>query len=182
MKILLSLLCVFFFSASTAQAESCPDLLNFTAQTLRGKETVDFCKAYQGKVLLVVNTASQCGFTPQFKGLEALYQKFKDRNFVILGFPSNDFHQEFSDAKKTAEVCYQNFGVTFPMFKTSPVTGDKANGFFAKLAKQSGVAPAWNFHKYLIDSKGQVVKNYPSAVPPEDSSLIQAIEALTKTQ
>ncbi len=166
----------------SAQAETCPDLLNFTAQTLRGKETVDFCKAYQGKVLLVVNTASECGFTPQFKGLETLYQKYKDRNFVILGFPSNDFHQEFTDAKKTAEVCYQNYGVSFPMFKSSPVAGDKANVFFGKLAKLSGVAPAWNFHKYLIDAHGQVVKNYPSAIPPEDSRIIQTIEELTKTK
>ena len=132
-KFLLMLLLGVFFEAS-AQAETCPDLLNFTAQKLRASETVDFCQAYQGKVILAVNTASQCGFTPQFKGLEALYQKYKDRNFVILGFPSADFHQEFSDEEKTSQVCYQNYGVTFPMFKASAVRGDDANAFFKKLA------------------------------------------------
>ena len=98
---------------------------------------MDFCQAYQGKVILAVNTASQCGFTPQFKGLEALYQKYKDRNFVILGFPSAEFHQEFADEQKTSEVCYQNYGVTFPMFKASAVRGADANAFFKKLAERS---------------------------------------------
>ena len=165
-----------------AQADNCPDLLNFTAQKLRSTETVDFCKAYQGKVILAVNTASQCGFTPQFKGLEELYKKYKDRNFVVLGFPSNDFHQEFSDEKKTSEVCHLNYGVTFPVFKPSPVTGDNANGFFHKLTELSGTGPKWNFYKYLIDSKGQVVAAYPSTTTPEDERLIQKIEELTKVR
>jgi glutathione peroxidase len=125
-----------------------------------------------------VNTASQCGFTPQFKGLEALYQKYKDRNFVILGFPSADFHQEFSDEQKTSEVCYQNYGVTFPMFKASPVRGDDANVFFKKLAYLSGTTPKWNFYKYLIDANGKVVESYASMTTPEDEGLRQKIEGL----
>jgi glutathione peroxidase len=165
-------------SLGSAQAETCPDLLNFSAQKLRSKESVDFCKAYQGKVILVVNTASQCGFTPQFKGLEALYQKYKDRNFVILGFPSDDFHQEFSDEAKTAEVCHQNYGVTFPVFKSSPVRGDNANYLFKKLAERSGTTPKWNFYKYLIDANGKVVESYASMTTPEDEGLRQKIEAL----
>ncbi len=163
-----------------AQAETCPDLLNFSAQKLHSKETVEFCQAYQGKVILAVNTASQCGFTPQFKGLEALYQKYKGHNFVILGFPSADFHQEFADEQKTSEVCYYNYGVTFPMFKASAVRGDDANVFFKKLAKQSGTTPKWNFYKYLIDTQGKVVASFASPTTPEDQELNQKIESLLK--
>jgi len=179
MKALLWLL-TFAFGLTAAQAETCPDLLNFTAQKLRSKETVDFCQAYQGKVILAVNTASQCGFTPQFKGLEALYQKFKDRNFVILGFPSADFHQEFTDEQKTSEVCHQNYGVTFPMFKPSAVRGADANAFFKKLAERSDTTPKWNFYKYLIDTQGNVVASFASPTTPEDRELNQKIEALLK--
>ena len=164
--------------AASAQAEPCPDLLNFTAQKLRSKDSVDFCQAYQGKVILAVNTASQCGFTPQFKGLEALYQQYKDRGFVILGFPSADFHQEFSEEEKTSQVCYQNYGVTFPMFKASAVRGADANAFFKKLAAQSSTAPKWNFYKYLVDANGKVVESYASTTTPEDQGLRQKIEAL----
>lgn len=176
-KILLPLLSLVFF-AGLADAETCPDLLHFTAQKLRSKETVDFCQAYQGKVILAVNTASQCGFTPQFKGLEALYQKYKDRGFVILGFPSDDFHQEFTEEEKTAGICYLNYGVTFPMFKTSPVRGGDANAFFKKLAERSGTTPKWNFYKYLIDANGNVVDSYASLTGPEDAGLNQKIETL----
>ncbi|MFM8332499.1 MAG: glutathione peroxidase [Candidatus Methylumidiphilus sp.] len=163
---------------ASAQAETCPDILQFTAQKLRSKDSVDFCQAYQGKVILAVNTASQCGFTPQFKGLEALYQKYKDRNFVILGFPSNDFHQEFAQEEKTSDMCYINYGVTFPMFKASSVRGDEANAFFKKLTAQSGTAPKWNFYKYLIGPDGKVVESFASMTTPEDKGLIEKIEAL----
>ncbi len=176
-KLFLSLL-LLGLAVGATHAEICPGLLNFTAQKLRSKETVDFCQAYQGKVILAVNTASQCGFTPQFKGLEALYQKYKDRGFVILGFPSDDFHQEFDDEAKTSEVCYLNYGVTFPMFKASPVRGDDANAFFKQLAEQSGTTPKWNFYKYLIDPKGKVVDSFASPTKPEDPDLNQKIEAL----
>lgn len=115
------------------------------------------------------------------RGLEALYQKYKDRNFVILGFPSNDFHQEFNDENKTSDVCYKNYGVTFPMFKSSPVRGDEANGFFKKLAEKSGIAPKWNFYKYLIDNNGRVVESYASMTTPEDQQMNQKIEDLLKT-
>lgn len=166
------------FGIGSAQAETCPDLLNFSTQKLRSTETVDFCQAYQGKVILAVNTASQCGFTPQFKGLEALYQKYKDKGFVILGFPSADFHQEFDDEAKTSETCHVNYGVTFPMFKPSAVRGDDANAFFRKLAEQSGTTPKWNFYKYLIDAKGRVVDSYASPTKPDDEALVRQIESL----
>lgn len=165
--------------AGPAQAAECPPLLNFEARPLRGGgEPVKFCDAYQGKVILAVNTASQCGFTPQFKGLEALYQKYKDKGLVVLGFPSNDFFQEFSEADKTAEVCYLNYGVTFPMFAKSPVRGSDANPFFRQLAEQSGTTPKWNFFKYLIDAKGKVVAAYASTTTPDDAELRGRIEGL----
>lgn len=165
-------------SAVPAGAAECPPLLNHEAKVLRGSESVKFCDAYRGKVILAVNTASQCGFTPQFKGLEALYQKYKDRGLVILGFPSNDFWQEFPEAEKTAEVCYLNYGVTFPMFKASAVKGDAANPFFKQLAEQSGTTPKWNFYKYLIDPEGKVAAAYSSVTTPESEDLVGKIEGL----
>lgn len=152
---------------SMLQAQPCSDLLTYTAKPLRSGQSIDFCQAFQGKVMLVVNTASNCGYTPQFKGLEALYQKYKDQGLVVVGFPSNDFNQEFAEAEKTANVCYINYGVTFPMLEKSAVSGTAANGFFKKLIKATGDAPAWNFHKYLIDRSGQSVSAFPSNVTPE---------------
>jgi len=164
-----------------ARAAECPPLLNFSAKPLRGSDPVGFCESYQGKVILAVNTASQCGYTPQFKGLEALYQKYKDRGLVVLGFPSNDFLQEFAEPAKTAEVCYINHGVTFPMFARSAVTGAAANPFFKQLAEQSGTEPKWNFYKYLIDAQGKVVAAYPSKTEPDDEELMGKIDSLLES-
>ena len=164
------------FGSNAAMASECPPLLDYEMQTLRGGQTIKFCEAYQGKVILAVNTASQCGFTPQFKGLEALYEKYRDQGLVVLGFPSNDFWQEHTDAEKTAEVCYLNYGVSFPMFSKSAVRGKDANTFFQRLAQQSGSAPKWNFFKYLIDAQGKVVKVYPSTTTPDDTGLIRDLE------
>ncbi|BBL76445.1 glutathione peroxidase [Methylomagnum ishizawai] len=172
------LACALALPTHARAAENCPPLLDYTAKPLRGGEPVQFCEAYRGKVVLAVNTASQCGFTPQFKGLEALYQKYKDKGLVVLGFPSNDFWQEFSEADKTAEVCYLNYGVTFPMFAKSPVKGADANPFFKQLAGQSGTSPKWNFFKYLIDRNGKVVEAYASTTTPDDKALVGKIEAL----
>lgn len=160
------------------QAETCADILQYKMQRLRSEEVIDFCSAYQGKVILAVNTASTCGFTPQFKGLEALYQQYKDQGLVILGFPSGDFFQEFDDPKKTAEVCYINYGVTFPMFEKSHVSGDKANTFFKNLSALSNTRPKWNFYKYLINRDGTKVESFSNFTKPEE--LNAQIEALLK--
>lgn len=161
-------------------AGECPPLLNISLTPLRGGDPVNFCEAYGGKVILAVNTASRCGYTPQFKGLESLYQKYKDRGFVILGFPSDDFKQEYSDAQKTAEVCYLNYGVTFPMFTKTQVTGKDANLLFKQLAAATGTEPGWNFYKYLIDHEGRVKSAYASRVTPESLELQRSIEVLLR--
>ncbi len=159
-----------------AIAEPCADLLNFKMKGLRSAEQVDFCKDYQGKVILAVNTASTCGFTPQFKGLEALYKKYKDKGLVVLGFPSGDFFQEFDTAEETAKVCYVNYGVTFPMFEKSAVRGEDANSFFQKLSSLADTKPKWNFYKFLIGRNGTSVEAFSNFTEPKE--LESKIEAL----
>ena len=176
----LFLLVVTMMSSFSVLSEPCPDLMNFQEKKLRSQETLDFCAEFQGKVVLAVNTASNCGFTPQFKGLEALYQKYKDQGLVVVGFPSNDFNQEFDDASKTAEMCYINYGVTFPMMAKTVVTGDNANTFFKQLAEKTKTEPQWNFYKYLINRQGEAVSVHANAVIPAE--LENQIAVLLKKQ
>jgi glutathione peroxidase len=163
--------------AGTAAADTCPSFLNQDFRKLRSSETLNICKAFAGKPLLIVNTASHCGFTPQFKGLQALHEKYKDRGLVVLGFPSDDFNQEDADDSKTAEVCYLNYGVKFPMFAVSHVKGTEANAVFRELNKRSS-EPNWNFNKYLLSADGQQVTHYGSRTTPDSAELTQAIEAV----
>lgn len=167
---------VLLLLSGPALAESCPALLQHELPKLRSKETIDLCQDFQGKALVVVNTASFCGFAPQFEGLEALYQRYKDEGLVVIGVPSDDFFQESDDAAETAEVCYVNYGVTFPMAQTQPVRGSDAIPLFKELAKQAGGAPRWNFYKYVVDRNGQVVDYFSSKVKPDDPKLIAAVE------
>lgn len=160
----------------------CSDLLQSEATPIDGGSPVDFCSAYRGKVILAVNTASQCGYSGQFKGLETLYRKYKDRGLVVLAFPSNDFHQEFDSAKQTAEVARVKYGVSFPIFEKSIISGDAANPFFKKLILVSGTSPKWNFQKFLIDRNGVFVKSYPSNVDPDDPLFQLELEALLNKQ
>ena len=153
------------------------DLLDVSYRPLAGKGEVNLAKQYGGKVLLVVNTASKCGFTPQYEGLEALQRKYAARGFSVLGFPSNDFKgQEPGDETQIQEFCTLTYGVKFPMFQKVVVTGPEATPLYRSLATATGVSPGWNFHKYLIGRDGRVVAQFPSKVTPDDPKLVAAIE------
>jgi len=161
-------------SSAPLQA-ACPVLLNHTFPRLQDEKPQSLCQ-YSGKVILVVNTASYCGFTPQYKGLESIYSKYKDRGLVVLGFPSNDFAQEKSNNKDIADFCENTFGVKFPMFTKTSVTGDAAVPFFKQLAQDPGQRPKWNFYKYLIGRDGKLIDSFNSMTSPESKSVVQAIE------
>lgn len=158
-------------------AQDCPSLLSHTFARLQDESPQNLCQ-YKGKVLLVVNTASYCGFTPQYEGLEKLHARYAHRGLVVLGFPSGDFgNQEKTSNKEIADFCFNTYGVKFPMFAKTSVRGEKANAFFSALASATGQAPKWNFHKYLIDRQGRVLKSFPSQVEPLDARLTKEIEA-----
>ena len=157
-------------------ATSCPAILKQTFNRLQDEAPQDLCQ-YSGKVVLVVNTASFCGFTSQYQGLEALYAKYNKQGLVVLGFPSNDFgKQEPGTAKEIADLCYNTYGVKFPMFAKSSVTGANVNPLHANLIKLTGQAPKWNFTKYLIGRDGKVLDYFPSKVTPEDKQLVSRVE------
>ena len=161
--------------AHAAQATGCPATLNHVFARLQDESPQSLCQ-YSGKVLLVVNTASFCGFTPQYQGLEALYERYRERGLVVLGFPSNDFSQETGDNRQIADFCQNTYGVKFPMFTKSTVKGPQANPLFRQLAQATGRQPMWNFHKYLIARDGSVVTSYTSLTSPDSASLIKDIE------
>ncbi|MCX2980404.1 glutathione peroxidase [Halieaceae bacterium IMCC14734] len=165
---------VLFIGSLSVQA-ACPDYLDHSMRQLHSKAEVNLCSAFEGKPMLVINTASHCGYTPQFKGLEAVYQKYKEQGLVVVGFASDDFKQEDDDEAKAADICFVNFGVTFTMLAPSHVRGENANPVFQELARQTR-APSWNFNKYLINAQGQVVEHFGSNTKPESESLQAAIE------
>jgi glutathione peroxidase len=165
-------------AADTAAPAGCPALLNDTYPRLQDESPQSLCQ-YAGRVLLVVNTASYCGFTPQYEGLERLYARYRARGLEILAFPSNDFgQQEPGGAKEIADLCFNTYGVKFPIFSKAVVTGPQANPLFARLTQATGSAPQWNFHKYLVDRQGRPVSAFPSKVEPEDPVLVRELETL----
>lgn len=159
-----------------ATAAECPAWLNHDLTVLKGDRSNNLCERYGGKPLLIVNTASYCGFTPQFEGLEALFQRYREQGLAIAGFPSDDFFQEADEAEKTADVCYANYGVTFDMYSSISVRGSEAHPLFQGLAAKGGGAPRWNFYKYLVSADGRVLERFSSKVTPEDPRLVKAIE------
>ena len=162
-------------SAPTSPGRACPRVLDQRQPSLQDEAVQDLCQ-YAGQVVMVVNTASFCGFTPQYRALEQLHERYRARGFVVLGFPSNDFSQEPGSNAEIAELCEGTFGVKFPMFAKSSVTGPNANPVFAQLAQSPAGAPRWNFHKYLLGRDGRLLGGYPSAVTPDDARLSAAIE------
>jgi glutathione peroxidase len=176
MHFLLSALLIFFTITSVSAA----NLFELTAPDIDGSELP--LKEFQGKVVLVVNTASRCGFTPQYKKMEEIYRKYKSHGFVVLGFPSNDFNQELSDNKKIKEFC-KGFRISFPLFANASVRGPQKQTVFNFLTNSSSHQALqgdvrWNFEKFLVDRQGQVIMRYPSAVPPNHPQIINDIEKL----
>ena len=175
-RTLLTVLLLTLGAPALAQpSSSCPPLLQHSFDRLQDDQPQSLCQ-YAGKVLLVVNTASYCGFTPQYEGLEALHAKYAPRGLVVLGFPSNDFAQEPGSSEQIAELCFNTYGVKFPMFAKTHVKGGQANALFVQLTQATGKAPAWNFHKYLVDRSGRPLAAYGSRVAPDDAGLRTAIE------
>ena len=173
----ISRLCAAEELPSRALTESCSSLLSHTVQSLESDTAMNLCQ-YQGQVILMVNTASACGFTSQFEGLESLYRQFKDDGLVILGFPSNSFFQESLEGDQIADFCRLNYGVTFPVFEKIPVIGDDAHPLYEQLMLDLGKAPEWNFYKYLIDRNGEVVDLFPSHITPGSSHLLGRLQDL----
>lgn len=167
-------------ATTPSPAASCPAVLNHTLARLQDEAPQNLCR-YAGNVILVVNTASYCGYTNQYEGLEKLYARYGAQGFVVLGFTSNDFRQEPDANSKIADFCTNTYGVKFPMFAKSSVAGTQANAFYQSLFHAGARQPKWNFHKILLDRHGNVVGSYPSKVTPDDAGLIAAIEkALAK--
>ena len=165
------------YSAGAEQMK-CHDNLNFEVRALNDDKLVNLCEFYQGKVIVIVNTASKCAFTGQYEGLEALYAKYKDAGLVVLGFPSNDFgNQDPGSEKQIQDFCRTTYGVEFPMFQKSHVKKQYADPLFRQLGEQAGY-PKWNFYKYLLDRDGNLVSSYSSFTSPGNKKFLKQIEAL----
>lgn len=156
------------------QTSQCDDFTNVEVRKLRSEQRINLCQ-FKGKPLLIVNTASNCGFTPQFKALEALHKKYHDRGLVVLGFPSDDFFQEEDDEKDTAKVCFINYGVTFAMFAPVEVRGKSAHPVF-KFLNEKTSSPNWNFYKYLVSADRKTVTRFNSRTKPLSKEMLDAIE------
>lgn len=157
---------------------ACSELYNHQFKTLQGKD-FDLCD-YQDKPIIVVNTASKCGFTPQFDSLEKLYSQYQKQGLLVIGFPSNDFKQDPGDNKQIGDFCKMTYGVKFPMMSKSSVTGPEANSFYKQLIAKTGQAPKWNFYKYVISPQGKHVSVYESTVVPDAEPIMSQIKPFLK--
>jgi len=182
-SVLVVLVQIMFTSAvaqdNASTAHNCPSVLQYDVTLLESSKPTTLCD-FKGQTLLVVNIASGCGFTPQLKPLEALYQKYKDRGLVVIGFPSNSFYQESLEGQEIASFCQLKYGVNFPITAKTPVTGENAHPFFKRLANETDQAPQWNFFKYLISPQGKVIEVFSSKITPDSKELVMLVEqALT---
>ncbi|HWT08322.1 MAG TPA: glutathione peroxidase [Roseomonas sp.] len=150
------------------------DAYGFRLPSLDGGE--HDLSAWRGRVLLVVNTASFCGYTPQYAALQRLHERFQPRGLVVLGVPSNDFNQESADNRQIREFCDAQFGIDFPMATLSHVRGPQAIPLFRWLAERGGGEPRWNFHKYLVARDGRTVRGFATRVEPESIEMLRAVE------
>lgn len=169
--------CLFAFAASAVTTGDCTPLLNQKFKTLQGK-SLDFCQ-FSGKVVVVVNTASYCGFTEQYKGLQSIYDRYKARGLVVVGFPANDFgKQEPGSNAEVADFCERTYKVKFPMVEKTSVVEGQANPLHEALHKATGDRPKWNFHKFVIARDGKTVKSFGSRVAPESGEFVAQLETL----
>ncbi|MDP1548655.1 MAG: glutathione peroxidase [Nitrosomonas sp.] len=174
MRILLALIMIFLINPAFACSNT---LLDHDFRKLAAPETVNLCETYSGKVLLIVNTASKCGYTPQYEGLEKLYTQYEKQGLVVLGFPSNDFMgQEPGTEAEIQEFCHLTYGVNFPMFEKTTVKKGNAHPFYVQLAELSGTYPTWNFQKYLIGRDGKLIVHFSPHTKPSDPAVVTAIE------
>jgi len=173
---------VFFLCSSDLfanEGQNCPETLNFKKEKLADDEMVDLCAEYKGKVVMVVNTASFCGFTKQYKSLESIYRKYKDDGFVVLGFPSNDFgDQEPGNESQIKDFCERTYKIKFPMFEKTVVSKGTDDPMYKMLGTMAGEYPSWNFHKYLLDRNGKLVASIASKTDPKSAGVITKIESL----
>jgi glutathione peroxidase len=171
----------FLFTAtlfwSLSSQASCPDWMNQTFRQLHSTNDINLCERFANKPMLIVNTASHCGFTHQFGGLESLYQRYKEQGLAVVGFASNDFRQEDKSEAKAATICYENYGVTFTMMAPISVKGANAHPLFKTLASKSE-APSWNFNKFLVSADGKQVTHFGSTTTPDSEQLNIAIKSL----
>ena len=174
---ILTLMVTLMFTSTTVLAAECPAYLNHDLRKLHSSDSVNLCDIAANKPMLVVNTASHCGFTGQFDGLEALHKEYSDKGLVVVGFASDDFRQEADSEAEAASVCFKNYGVTFTMIAPTAVTGSGANPVFQAINGQSS-QPRWNFHKYVLNVRGEVVGAFPSRVKPDSPELRTAVEAV----
>ncbi len=171
---------IFLFTllfSQNAMSDDCPKVLNTNLTNLTG-ESVNFCD-YRGKVILAVNTASYCGNTPQYEALEALFQKYSTKDFVVIGFPANNFgNQEPGSNEDIQNFCKLNYGVSFPMIEKTDVVGPNTNPVFKELQAMTGDAPQWNFHKYLISRDGEQAFSFTASMDPMNAKLVKQLEEL----
>ncbi len=176
MKKLFTAVAFLFISSAPPLFAACPDFLNHSMRQLASTESIQFCDAYEGKALLIVNTASYCGYTPQFESLERVHREYAASGLVVIGFSSDDFFQEDNDEGDAAEICFEKYEVSFPVMATSAVRGGDANPVFQGLGSAAGF-PSWNFNKYVVSGEGEVVGRFSSGVKPDSEELRTAIQA-----
>ncbi len=171
--------CIVLLMATTnAFAADCPALLKHEFKTLQG-QPLNLC-GMAGKPILVVNTASKCGYTRQFAALEAMYKQYKEQGLMVVGFPSNDFKQELASNKEIGDFCRLTYFIEFPIAEASSVTGDGANPFFKALAQATGRVPKWNFQKYLIAPDGNTIYSFPSSIEPDGAEVMDKLKPMLK--
>lgn len=176
-KLLAIVLAALVVASAPMAVQACPAYLDHDIRKLRSDERVNLCRQFAGRPILIVNTASRCGFTPQFEGLENLYRQYKDRGLAVVGVPSDDFKQAAPDEETAARVCFVNYGVTFTMLAQQKVRGSAAHPVFRALSERAG-EPTWNFNKYLVDRNGRVVERFDSRVEPLSERLLKAVESV----